>query len=174
MDRKIVHDLRKNIKMSNTNLSKNKWADDNFDTMQWHDCKIYAIAFDSEKFEIRLDIDFVVEWVKPKEGETFFKFWVSPATLVFKHVHEISITTVSVDLIIQDITRSNPTELGIANHTKGAMEYNWNIETTNGEITFKSIGYDQFARERPVLIDRQAIGLSERNGLSFDVVSYQL
>jgi hypothetical protein len=141
--------------------------------MQWHDCKVYAVAFDSEKFELLFDIDFIVEWVKPENGESYFKFWVAPATLVFKRVYDISISIDSVDLIIQDITRSNPTEPKNADYNSASKEYNWKIETTNGEIIFKSIGYEQFARKQPVLLDTQAIGLRERNGLSFDMAIYQ-
>jgi uncharacterized protein YegP (UPF0339 family) len=152
--------------MQDINLNKRKWTDSDFDIMQWHDCKVYAIAFDSEKFELLFDIDFIVEWKKPKNGGSFFKFWVVPATLVFKHVYDISINTDSVDLIIQDIIRNNPSELKNEN-------YQWKIETTNGEIIFKSLGYEQFARKKPVLLDTQAIGLIERNGLSFDKATYQ-
>jgi hypothetical protein len=159
--------------MQENNLNKNKWTDGDFDLMLWHDCKVYAVAFDSVKFELLFDIDFIVEWVKPENDESFFKFWVVPATLTFKHVYEISINVDSVDLIIQDISRGNPTEPRIANYNSALKEYQWKIETTNGEITFKSGGYEQFARKRPVLLDSQAIGLRERNGLSFDQATYQ-
>jgi hypothetical protein len=153
--------------MEHNELRKYRWAESDFETMEWHDCRIYAIAFDSEKFELMFDIDYIIEWVKPEANTPYFKFWVVPATLVFKNVRNINISADSVDLIIQSISRDDPSEPKNANYVGGSLEYRWTIETTNGEIAFYSIAYEQFARESPVLLDSQTIGLTARNGTSF-------
>src|ERR1700750_3136702 len=77
---------QKHRNMESSNLEKKNWDETNFQTMQWHDCKIYAIAFDSERFELVLDIDFIVEWIAPKDSQSTYEFWMVPATLAFKNV----------------------------------------------------------------------------------------
>lgn len=44
------------------------------------------------------------------------------------------------------------------------FEYDWAIETTSGEITFKSVGFRQFIKANPILIKRQNLSLKERRG----------
>lgn len=145
-----------------------KWNDDSFDTMNWHDCKIYALYFDSENFELNFDIDYIVEWIKEKGPKGKFRFRLVPATLVFKNVHNIEISSDNIGLIILNITRQplgKPVNGDIIN---ASFEYQWVIETTVGEIAFKSIGYEQFARGEAVVLKSQAIGMKGRNGISFN------
>jgi hypothetical protein len=73
----------------NTQGGKRIWTNDDFDEMNWHDCYTHAFAFNSEKFEFILDIDYIFQWVSPKSSETAFKFLVSPASLVFENVYDI-------------------------------------------------------------------------------------
>lgn len=134
--------------------------------MQWHDCKVYAVAFDSEKFELVFDIDFIVEWVTPKDSQSSYEFWVVPATLAFKNVHELTMDVDSVDLIIDTITRGDPSEPKNVNYVND-LEYKWTIETNNGELSFKSVGYEQFARAKPLLSNAQVIEPLRRGEISF-------
>ncbi len=154
--------------MESGNLEKTIWTEDDFEAMQWHDCKIYAIAFNDRDFKLIFDIDYILEWVNPKEGESYFKFWVVPATLIFRNVYDINIALQSIGFQIQDILRDNPVKPKNEEYAKGGNEYHWTIETTSGQITFKSVGYNQYARERPRLLDSQFIGTKERNGILFD------
>jgi hypothetical protein len=158
--------------MENNNLEKSIWSEDDFETMQWHDCKIYALAFVEEKHEIAFDLDFILEWLNPREGESNFKFWVVPATLIFRNVYDINISQYSVDFQILDIVKENPTKPKNALYIKESTEYDWTIETTSGQMTFKSVGYNQYARARPRLLDIQQIGLIERGGISFERHSF--
>lgn len=159
--------------MENVNICKKKWNDSDFDTMQWHDCKIYAIAFDHERFELIFDIDYLVEWMKPADHGSSFKFWVAPATLVFKNVHSIEMGSETIDLVILNIVHKAMGKPVNGDQINASLEYQWIIETTSGEITFKSIGYEQFARKKPVLLNNQVIGLERRNGISFGKIAYQ-
>ena len=155
--------------MDNIILEKLVWTEEDFEKMGWHDCKVYAMAFpDDEKFELAFDIDYIVKWVNLKEDNTYIKFWVAPATLVFKNVYEININLYTVDFQIQDINRENPIKPKNKDHIKDILEYDWRIETTNGEITFKSVGYTQFIRQKPKLLDKQLLDFNERGGITFD------
>ncbi|MBS1601895.1 MAG: hypothetical protein JST42_04455 [Bacteroidetes bacterium] len=159
--------------MENIDMLKSRWNDRDFDTMGWHDCQIYAIAFDRDRFELIFDIDYLVEWKKPAADHASLKFWVVPATLVFKNVHSIEIGSDTVDLVILNIVREALGKPVNGDHINASFEYQWIIETTSGEIRLKSIGYEQFARKKPVLMKDQAMGLETRNGISFDKMAYQ-
>ncbi len=53
------------------------WAEADFARMGWHDSQIHAFPFSPETFELLLGIDYILEWLQPDSGETYFKFWVS-------------------------------------------------------------------------------------------------
>jgi hypothetical protein len=153
------------------NLEKLIWDDSDFEQMGWHDSKIYAMSFEGDKFELALDIDYIVKWVNPDGGEPNFKFWVAPATLIFRNVYDLNFSQHSLDFEIQDIYRDNPVKPKNAKYVEGQMEYDWRIETTSGEITFKSGGYKQYFRKEPVLLDHQRIDFKQRGGISFEIIS---
>ena len=156
--------------MATTNdLEKLIWDENDFEQMGWHDSKIYAIAFKDENFELALDIDYIVEWIHPVGDETHFKFHLAPATLVFRNVWDLKINIESnLDLEISDIHRDNPHQPKNAKQVQESIEYDWRIETNDGEITFKSIGYKQYFRKPPVLSNLQTLALRERGGISFE------
>ena len=149
------------------NLKKLVWNENDFEQMTWHDNKVYAIAFNDQSFELALDIDYIVKWVNP-EKETHLKFWVAPATLIFRNVYDISLSSDSVCVEILEIVRENPVKPRNSDHINEQFEYNWIIETTVGEIAFKSVGYDQYLKKYPSLLKTQKMKLSERGGISFE------
>jgi hypothetical protein len=154
------------------NLEKPIWDENDFEQMGWHDSKIYAIAFKDESFELLLDIDYIVKWVAPNEKESYFKFWVAPATIVFRNVWDLNIgLEYDLNLEIQDLQRGDVKKPQNTNVTSGSLEYDWKIEVNNGEITFKSIGYKQYFRKDPILLNTQKIDLLERGGISFGLIS---
>lgn len=77
-----------------------------------------------------------------------------------------------MDVIINDIFKDNPTQLTNAIFINKQIEYDWSIETNNGEITFKSVGYTQYARGKPHLSSNQSIELNERGRISFDILQF--
>jgi len=150
-------------------LQKSIWNESDFEQMGWHDSKIYALEFRDESFELILDIDYILEWVNPSDNETQFKFWVAPATLVFRNVWNLNINIESLDLEIQDLHRSNPRPPKNINSIKESLEYDWNIGTNSGEIAFTAVGYKQYFRKDAVLSSLQKVGLNERGGVSFEI-----
>ena len=83
------------------------WTDADFEQMGWHDVHIHGFAFGA--YTLTFDIDYTFRWVDPAPGETYYRFWLSPATLVFDDVSDVQL-----DLephgkpIIMGVTRSEP------------------------------------------------------------------
>jgi hypothetical protein len=129
-------------------LDKWLWTESDFEIMGWHDSNIYAVAFSPEKFEIAFDIDYIFQWVHPRQNETCFSFWVSPATLVFKNVYDVEFHIESYDggLEIDSINRECIDTPSIGKDE----EWIWNIECQEGQIKFRSTGYKQYIRAKPV------------------------
>jgi hypothetical protein len=50
-------------------LEKWVWSEADFEEMVWHDARIHAIAFLPDSFEFVLDIDYILRWVQPAEGQ---------------------------------------------------------------------------------------------------------
>ena len=155
--------------MEQYKLEKWVWTEDDFDVMGWHDATVHAIAVIPEKFELILDIDYILQWVHPQEGETYFKFWVSPATLVFENVYDLKIDLEpAAGIELQDIRRTDPRTPNNAEHIERQKDWRWTIEAHDGEITFASIGFHQYFRKKPSLGGAQNIDLETRGGFSFE------
>jgi hypothetical protein len=145
------------------------WTDADFEKMGWHDSQIYAFAFLSETYEFVLDIDYILRWVHPAPEETYFQFWVSPATLVFENAGDIKFdleTLYGNGVEIQDVHRQNPRilEAGLA---AGTNMWRWVIEAQEGEISLDATGYKQFFRKKPSFHQEQTLELRIRSGISF-------
>lgn len=155
------------------NVEKWVWATNDFEKMGWHDCKIHGIAFDEFNFKILFDIDYIFKWVVPAEDKCYH-FWVSPATLIFENVHDLNIDlSYDMSTVIESLDRGKPNKPLNSDFIKKEIEWEWLIETTNGQISFKSIGYVQHIRKVPVYQASQEIGFEERGGYSFKIESMQ-
>lgn len=150
-------------------LDKSIWTEEDFEIMGWHDSLIYAISLGKD-FEFIMDIDYIFKWVHPNEDGKHFKFWVAPCTLIFENVYDLKSDfdiSEPFELEIADITRDNPKRPSNAEYIQRETEYDWKIETQQGEITFTSVGYKQVVRQLPIFLEGQTIGLDARNGISF-------
>jgi hypothetical protein len=117
------------------------------------------------------DIDYIFEWIDPEPNETYFKFWVAPATHVFKNVHDVDfeIDSYNGQLEIDNIKREDESAPINAGFIGKASEWLWTIECQEGEIKFRSVGYELFIRATPLLnqsqtLDRKAHGISFARG----------
>ena len=133
-------------------LEKRVWTESDFEIMSWHDGHVYSIAFAPEKSEIAFDIDYIFQWVHPKQNETSFSFWVSPATLVFENVYNMEFDISSYDggLEIDIIQRESVGVPRNAQYIEKNEEWVWTIKCQEGEIKFRSAGYKQYIRAEPV------------------------
>jgi len=150
-------------------LDKHIWTEADFENMGWHDNPIHGLTF-SDNFELLLDIDYIFKWV-PK-GKKYI-FWISPCTLVFENVYDLTIDIgpITPSLTIDSVTKENPQRPHNSAHIHRDVEFDWGIEMREGTITFKSIGFKQYVRAMPKLIAGQKIGLDMRGGISFDRIS---
>lgn len=119
-------------------LEKWIWTEDDFDIMGWHDSKIHALAFVPEDFEIAFDIDYILQWIHPKPNETYFKFWVAPATLVFENVRDVEfdIESYNGDLVIDDVRREEPGKPLNAQFIGKDVDWLWVIECRQARLGF--------------------------------------
>ena len=145
-------------------LEKWVWTEADFDEMGWHDSQIHALAFLPEHFELAFDIDYIFQWLHPASNETQFKFWVAPATLIFENVYDVEfdIDSYNGGLEIDNIRREDARPPRNAEHAGRENEWLWVIECQEGEIKFRSVGYNQFIRSAPQLGQTQAIDLKTR------------
>lgn len=150
-------------------LDKWLWSTYDFEKMCWHDCKIHAVAFDEFHYKLLFDIDYIFKWIGP-EDDGYYGFWISPVTLIFENVYDIDISLSStLGTIIESLDRTTPSKPHNSDYIKKDVEWEWTIETTNGLISFKSVGYTQYIRKAPVYKKVQEIDFEERGGYSFSV-----
>lgn len=152
-------------------LEKRIWSEKDFETMGWHDCRIHALALAGH--DLMLDIDYIFKWVWPATDGERCRFWVSPATLVFKNVDglaiDVEIQGWNVDgheIDVDDIEREDRQvfrKFGIVK----AIFWKYTICLHQGDLVFHSTGYKQYIRKKPILVDSMSLGLEERGGISF-------
>src|SRR5262245_9689225 len=108
------------------------WTDADFDQMGWHDVVIHSLAFDA--YTLSLDIDYMFRWVDPAPGETYYRFWLSPATLVFDNVSDLRIDLEPYGApIIMGVTRSEPVTVA-----DRATTWQWLLDCLDGKISFRA------------------------------------
>jgi hypothetical protein len=149
---------------------KELWTEADFNNMDWHDNTIHAFSFNKER-EFMLDIDYIFKWVHPKPGKRYFKFWISPCTLVFENVYNLVFdleVSEPYHMKIDNISMSNPQRPYNADYIGRELEYEWVVETLNGEITFKSVGYKLYVRSTPILASNDQLEINTRGGISFN------
>jgi len=144
--------------------------------INFHDCKIYAWGFDSDKNQLLMDIDLIYEWIVTKNNNYVFR--VAPTTLVFENVWDVSMD-ISMDneLIIDKIEYSNPVvPRNIDYLPKETKEYDWKIEFLQGEITFKAISFSIYQRQKEVLQKSQTLTMDDRKDISLrkEGILYQI
>ena len=133
--------------------------------MGWHDAIIWSIVADPYAFELMVDLDYIFEWVRPAEGETHFKFWVAPATMVFENAADLRINIESSQGSIE-IARFQRETIGPTPNRK-FMQSAYRFECQEGEVSLRATGFKLYARRPPVLSNVQSLELGSRGGVSF-------
>jgi hypothetical protein len=151
-------------------LEKEIWTEADFEEMSWEDSTIQAFSYNKED-EFLLDIDYIFEWIEPKEEkDRYFKYWIAPCTLIFQNVHDL-VLNIGISAAhhrkIDNVLTGNPQRPKNAEQLGKELEYDWIIETTNGEISFKATGYNQYVRQQPRLLLTNELELDVRGGISF-------
>jgi len=141
------------------------YTEADFGSMDWHDCHVHAIAFEplpDSPGRLLLDIDYLVEWLRPDPASRGLAFMVSPATLVFDRawdlVTNIDLSGWGFQLSILEVERAGPGERGFST---------WNLTGDLFELSINSRGFTQYLRREPIFCDGQRLSVEERGGLSF-------
>ncbi len=146
-------------------MNKKSLSTKDFENILWHDCKIFGFAFDESRYKLYFDIDFIDEWIAPQKRGKRYKLKIAPATLIFNNVWDVNFdidTNLSLD--IDNITQKNP---HVSKNKPKEIEYEWSIELLQGEITFKSIGFKLYFRDKPQIANFSKRSLTQRGGVSF-------
>ena len=77
---------------------------------------------------------------------------------------------ISGGIDIDEISRDNPQKPKNADFIKVDTEFDWTINTQQGSLYFKSVGYKQYVRQSPKYMPGQYFELTKRGGISFDKV----
>jgi hypothetical protein len=152
-------------------LEKSIWTEKDFDVMGWHDNAIHSFAFrrkdDQATGDILFDIDYIFKWVTQKEKDQIF-FWVAPCTLIFHSTYDLDINIKTYDFGV-DVQEINSLKLTNKTPDKvGGYIFSWTIDLLVGHIKFKSSGFTQTVRAKPVCTSDQWLSLDKRGGVSFD------
>jgi hypothetical protein len=118
--------------------------------------------------ELAFDIDYVLKWVQPGPGESYFTFWIAPATLVFENVSDLQIDLQSFGgITILDLQREDkqPTRSGFVGPD---ADWRWTLDCLEGVIQLRATGFRQTIRRVPVYKGAQRISFVERGGISFN------
>ncbi len=142
------------------------WTADDFEIMGWHDSRVWAMVADEEKFEFAMDLDYIFKWVHPGPGETYFKFWVAPVTMVFENAYDVTIEIESRQggIEVADLHREEPKLTPNGSLT----DYLFRFECQEGEISLRATGYRLYVRSVPRLMQGQCFSLEERGGISVE------
>lgn len=148
-------------------LEKWRWTHEDFERMGWHDAPVHAMTWLPETYEYALDIDYILKWVHPGPGETYFSFWIAPATLVFENVSSVQLDLESYGgITILDVVREDERPTREAFEGPG-VEWLWTLDCLGGSIQVRATGYRQTIRRAPMYHGAQRISLAERGGISF-------
>lgn len=139
------------------------YSTEDFETIHWHDNTIHAFNIiegdDGCSGDLRLDIDFIAEWMPPVDGR--YQFKVSPADLIFHNVTglKISIDYDSCSAALQPPTIHEIHRTPIT-YPNGYKSFKWDIEINwprNSSISFDSTGFTQAQRKEAIFSESQSL-----------------
>ena len=133
------------------------WNQNDFEKMGWHDNPIWAMSFEDN---VKFDLDYIFKWVKPSNSVGSYKFWISPATLVFKDPAKFKVE-METDFV-------NGLEIADIKRTIVDGKTQFTIEAQEGRIIIETEEFLQVIRRPPTLQISQALSELERGSISFE------
>jgi hypothetical protein len=151
--------------MDNYNLEKSVWSDSDFAEMGWHDTTLWSTAANPDAYEFLIDLDYIFKWVDPAVGETYYKFWVAPATMIFENANAVQFDIESNlgAIEVADLHRGEPMPTPNGKLTERTYQF----ECQEGEIKLLATGFKMIVRQRPILLNSQRLTFEARGGVSF-------
>lgn len=136
-------------------LSESEAAPNSF-----HDCHIQGLHWKQWTFSI--DLNYILEWILPKDDSSGYRFLISAARLVFRDVDELSVsmdwagTPLDSEIDALRILNSRTTP-------NGRTERHYEIEFSDpqGVISLWSTGYEVALLHEPVNSEMTTIATSD-------------
>jgi len=142
-------------------ISKKEWNEFDFESMDFHDVRIYGICFEKEHFQLVFDIDYIFEWRFNSNINLYDEYLVASASLAFENYTKLLIDIESdktYDIIIDSIKR-HP-EIRIIN--SDLHESSYEIKLNCGLISFCATNFIMKLKSEIKAIDKQELGLNNR------------
>lgn len=136
------------------------WNQNDFEQMGWHDNTIWAISFDDD---IKFDLDYIFKWVHPGEGGGSFRFWISPATLIFRNPSKFKVE-MQTDFV-------NGLEIADMDKLFLNGKTSYIIKAQEGRIEIQTDEFQQIIRRPPTLQISQSLTKMERGPISFSEIA---
>ncbi len=147
--------------------SRETWDESHFDEMSWHDNHVHGLRIregpEGWDGELELDIDYILEWLRPTEST--FAFRVAPATLTFVEVLDLrieidyaAISFATVPFSIGEIRREPAT-------SNGGTRWTLDLNVPTGTISFLANGFRQVLRAPAIVTSSQSLTKQERAAL---------
>ncbi|HMG66707.1 MAG TPA: hypothetical protein VK588_03440 [Chitinophagaceae bacterium] len=131
------------------------WTEADFESMSWHDSRLYSISFPNEKLKMTFDIDYLFKW-EINKIDNLYNFWVSPCDLIFSDVLNLEINfdfKNTVGLYIDNIARFNSR----ASFNEQKIIWHYKITTDKGIISFEGTEFIQIVKKQPILTNSQVL-----------------
>ena len=145
-------------------MREQTWDESHFDEMSWHDNHVHGLRIregpNGWDGQLELDIDYILEWLRPTEST--FAFRIAPATLTFVDVLELRI---EIDYAAIGFATTCFSIAGIIREARGGST-RWTLELNhpNGSISFIATGFRQVLRAQPMVTSSQSLTEHERSG----------
>jgi hypothetical protein len=146
------------------------WTEADLESLGWHDNAVHAVAVEPappHPGRLRIDLDYIVEWVHPTTPGGAFRFRVCPATKVFKKASDLtgdlSFVGQSFEPSIDAIERFDPDEHG---------GFTWIIQGHEFTLRLRAPGFVQYLRQAPTPSGTQRLAPSARGGISFGETAF--
>jgi len=125
----------------------------NFETLGFHDCRLYGVCWDHESYSFSCDLDYIVKWVlNPETG--FYNFWICRATLQFVDVLDVLVSldwrgcppTSTISSLDRETPNSRPDE------TQDWL-YALVLHSPDGHVEMRATDFELRIHTEPLLCD---------------------
>ena len=128
----------------------------------FHDCHVHGLRWQRDRFTFSMDLQYILEWIEPKDGSSGYRFSISEGRLTFQNVDDLKVSMdwsgAALDSQIASIqvlkTRTTP---------NGRVQRYFEIEFADPEavISLWSTGYEVELLREPVISAVTSIPLSD-------------
>ena len=142
---------------------KKLYTSADLELLGFHDCHVSGVRWDPERFEVVLEMGYILSWIQPAPDEERYRFWVAPAELRFLNVSdlhlELSWPGLVLDCSIQDLHRQEERLT-----PNGSTEWFWDLELSepDGSISLWATDFHLRIHDQPKLLDTPR--LSRKSG----------